>query len=293
MPFGGESAESYYDEGLTAAMKGDLKRATECFEKAISLDRNYTAAYHQLGKCHLRRGDTRRALEILQQVVLENPAQASGQVDPRTGRRIQGERPLYTGARIDLGYAFLSAGEAEQAVKHFQEVIAIDPMNGRAHLGLASAAFAAGEWRKAISEAQMALANGAPSFPAHFLLGRAAKLVRESALVEDALGQADALAEKQVELTPEQPEGHFFRGEIAFVQDQLPRALEHYRAAEDRAQQGRNYSAFGEPFSYLDVLVKQGLCLQRLGQRERAREMGERVGKLDPEHRLGRALREA
>ena len=63
--FGGDNAESYYDDGLTASMKGDLERAITCFEKAIHLDRSLAAAYHQIAKCYLRLGLGRRAVDDL------------------------------------------------------------------------------------------------------------------------------------------------------------------------------------------------------------------------------------
>ena len=68
MAFGGENAESYYDEGLTASMKGDMARAVQCFEKAVRLDNTFAAAYHQLGKCYLRLGQAQQAIDLLQQL---------------------------------------------------------------------------------------------------------------------------------------------------------------------------------------------------------------------------------
>ena len=72
MAFGGETAESFYDEGLTASMKGDIERAQQLFEKTIRLDRHFTAAYHQLAKCHLRKGEAERALQIARKIGRKN-----------------------------------------------------------------------------------------------------------------------------------------------------------------------------------------------------------------------------
>ena len=70
MAFGGESAESYYDEGLTASMKGDMAHAIGYFRKAIQLDRGFLAAQHQLGRALTRIGRNEDAVGLLREVVL-------------------------------------------------------------------------------------------------------------------------------------------------------------------------------------------------------------------------------
>ena len=37
MVFGGETADSYYDEGVTASMKGDVAQAVRHFKKALGM----------------------------------------------------------------------------------------------------------------------------------------------------------------------------------------------------------------------------------------------------------------
>jgi len=91
-------------------------------------------------------------------------------------------------------------------------------------------------------------------------------------------------------MSPESPEGHYLRGEVCFAQSRFGSALAHYRAAQDRAEPKRHYAAFGESFTQLDVLVKRGLCHQRLGDAEAAAEIGRQVLAADPEHALGAAL---
>ena len=95
MAFGGDNAESYYDDGVTASMKGDLKRAAKCFEQAIKKDASFIVAYHQLGKCYLRMGATPQAVSLLQRVVNHMPSKA----------------PF----RLDLGQAYLAAGDLPHA----------------------------------------------------------------------------------------------------------------------------------------------------------------------------------
>ena len=107
------------------------------------------------------------------------------------------------------------------------------------------------------------------------------------------LQKADKLLEKYIETNADTPEGHFLRGEVAFVGESFQTAAGHYTDAEDVAEPGSTYLAYGESFSLEDILAKQGLCLQRLGRAERARKLGERIGELNPRHRLGKSLREA
>ncbi len=273
MAFGGEDAESYYDEGVTAAMTGDVDRAVRGFEKAIRLDNSMSAAYHQLGRCYLRIGKADLAVAMLTQVLAKRPEQLL--------------------PRLDLGYALLSAGRLDEARRQFQQVLLLEAGSARARLGLAQANFQSGAWAAAMNEARAAIASGGVNtFPGLYLLGRAAKLSGDYEAASGALKKADALLEATIEKTGgDKPESHYLRGEVAFVQDNFAAALDHYRTAQGHARHGKSYTAYGESFALADVLAKQGLCLQRMGQADRARELGLRVGDLDPGHKIGKALR--
>ena len=271
MTFGGDNAESYYDEGLTASMKGDVTRAVQYFQKAIQLDRSFISAYHQLGRCFARLGDAPQAADILGKVV--------------------GLKPNQIPPRLDLGAVHLSLGQTQRAREQYDQVIAVDPRNGRAHVGLAHVLFAEGQWPAAMAEAQIALNSGGSNFAALFILGRAAKLAGNTELSQRSLQDAAALIDKGGDHNPNQPESYYLRGEVSFAQDQFSTALEHYAAAEQRTDSQKAYTAYGENFSMIDILAKQALCLQRLSKSERARELGERILQLDPNHKLGQALR--
>lgn len=275
MAFGGENAESYYDDGLTASKKGDLIKAIDCFEHAIRLDNAYAVAYHQLGKCYLRLGQAQRAVDILTQVIRK--------------------RPNLGPARLDLGYALLAAGNTRSAFKEFEQLYALDPSNARALLGLAQCAFNEGDWQSALGQARGALVTGGQNFAALYLAGRAAKLAGDDAMAKESLDAAERVLQKSIEIHPDQPESHFLRGEVCFARGELASALEHYRAAEDRTDAkalDKVYIAFGENFTQLDIWAKLGLCYQRLGKVERAAEMGKRILARDANHKLGKALAE-
>lgn len=271
--FGGNDAESFYDDGLTASMKGDLERAIQCFEKAIHLDQTLAAAYHQIAKCYLRLGLGNRAIDVLQQVVTK--------------------RPDHAAARLDLGHAMIKTGDTDSARQQFQQLIVLDPSNARARLGLAQAHFEDGNGPQAMQEAQTALNTGGNNFAALYLLGRAAKLTGDNTLANSTLERADKLIERTLESNPDGPEGLYLRGEVAFTRDQFSTALEYYRDARDKTDAenpARVFSAFGENFIRADIYAKIGLCYQRLGKMDRAKEIGEDILREHPNHTIAKAL---
>lgn len=270
MAFGGDNAESYYDDGVTASMKGDLKRAAKCFELAIKKDPSFIVAYHQLGKCYLRMGATERAVSLLQRVVNHMPDKA----------------PF----RIDLGQAYMAAGEYERAREQFEWLLASDASRARAHLGLAQVYFAMGRFDESVRHARQAIDLGGTNFAALFVLGKAGMVSEDPSMALEALDRADKLIEKSLELNPDQVEGYYLRGEVAYARKQYSTALEHYRAADDRARKDAYYSAFGENFRMVDILAKMGLCYRQLDRVDRARELGAEILAIDSEHKIGKAL---
>ena len=270
MAFGGETADSYYDEGLTASIHGDLAAAASHFEKAIHLDNSMGPAYHQLGKCYTRMGRSKAAVHLLQEVVKK--------------------RPKMVGALVDLGHAYLGSGNLIYARESFGQVLAMNPGNAKATLGLAQADFDEGNWTAAMRHAQRVLNESDSGFAVLYMVGRAAKLAGEAQLSAKMLIQADKKLEQYLEVNSDKPEGHFLRGDLAFFRENFAAALDHYRESERNAQSDRSYAAFGVSFSLMDVLAKQGLCLQRLGQFESARAVGNRILGIEPEHMLGNAL---
>lgn len=272
--FGGESPESYYDEGLTASVKGDVRRAAQCFERVIQTSRDAAMtnnAQHQLAKCYLRVGRNKKAAELLDAVVKRNPQLRA--------------------ARLEYGQALLNLNLPDRAREEFSAVLAADSTNARALLGLATVSFQTGDWHAATELCKRSLDVGRANFSAVFLLGRAARLAGDYSTSDQALIQADNVLEKSTELSPDAVEGHYFRGEVQFVREDFPKALENYRAAEDRSESGEIYSAFGETFTRVDILAKQALCYQRMDRKERAREVADAILKLEPDHKLAHAIK--
>lgn len=270
MVFGGETADSYYDEGVTASMRGDTALAIQHFEKALQLDPYHVASYHQLGRCKVRLGALQEAVECFYRVIKARP----GPIPPR----------------LDLGFALLEGGNPKRAAEVFDEVAAMKPDNARAMQGLGACAFAEGDWQRAFALATQAVNLGGTGFPALYLQARAARLAGHPDVAATAFDQADALLEKLIEGNPDQPEAYYLRGELYFARVNFAAALDAYQAAENRMADATHYYAFGEHFELLDLLEKRGMCLLRLDRLADAREIGLEIQRTRPKSRIATLL---
>lgn len=260
--FGGDNADSYFDEGVTAAMRGDLTRAIEFFEKTIRADNSYSAAYHQLGRVYHRMGNFQKAATFIAQVVNAKPQQ----IPPR----------------VDLGYALLGMGQPGKANELFAKVVSDKPGNARALLGMALAAFQQKNLEAAALIIRDATEAVGATFGAFYLLARIGRESGREEWVVEGRNRADKLIEKLIEGSPDQPEGYYLRGLVADVMGDLAKAEEDYQNAVERAEPGRHYAAYEEHFSLADMLGRLA-AVQQQRDAEAARATWERLRALDPQ----------
>ncbi len=273
MVFGGETADSYYDEGVTASMKGDVAAAIRHFEKALQLDPYHVASCHQLGRCHQRLGKLQQAVECFYRAIKARP------------------NPLPP--RLDLGFALLEGGNGTKAADIFQGVLNAKPDNARAMLGLGCCAFERGEWDLAFTLATQAVTNGGANFAALFLQARAAQLVGLFEVALTAFDESDRLMERSIESTPDQPEAYYLRGELYFARENFAAALDAFQAAHDRMDPAAHYYSYGQHFEHPDVLERIGMSLLRLGRHEDARKSAALILAMRPKSRIGAMLASA
>ncbi len=271
MPFGGENAESYYDEGLTAAMKGDMDGALEYFSKALQMDPSLTAAAYQIGRCQLRLGQAQQAVQTLIGVLTRTPRMVA--------------------ARTELGYAHLLMNHIEGARKLFGEALDEKPDQAAAILGLGYCAFQQSQWDTAMALADRVIGgSGAERFEALYLSARAAHLLKQREPASNRLQAADELLNQIIETSPNQPEGFYLRGQIHFLLGDYVKSLDNFRSAETRALPNRHYCAYHEHFELLDVLAGQGWCMKQMGNEAGAKEIGRRILEIRPNSKRGRRL---
>ncbi len=271
MPFGGENAESYYDEGLTAAMKGDTETALGHFSKALQMDPFLNAAAYQLGRCQLRLGQAHKAAQTLVNLL--------------------DRAPHMTAARTELAYAHLMVNHVDGARKLFGEVLDEKPDQPLAVLGLAYCAYQQSQWDTAMALAdRLTGGSGAEPFEALYLSARAAHMLKLRDLEAGRLQAADELLNRIIETSPNQPEGFYLRGQIHFLMGDYVKALDNYRTAETRTLPNRHYCAYHEHFELLDVLSGQGWCMRQMGNEAGAKEIGLRILRIKPNSNRGRRL---
>lgn len=260
--FGGDNADSYFDEGVTASMRGDLSRAIEYFEKCIRKDNSYSSAYHQLGKVYHRLGNFQKAATFLSQVVSAKPAL----IPPR----------------VDLGYTQLSLGNTEKARDLFSKVCAEKPGNARAMLGMAHCAYQAGDKLAAIGIAQDTLNVGGANFGTFYLLARAGSEAGRDDVLIEAVNRGDALLAKSIEGAPDQPESYYLRGLLQELCGDLAKAEEYFAQAVERAQPEKNYAAYEEHFGLVDMLGHLALIQFKRQADGNAHATLERLRAIDP-----------
>jgi len=264
--FGGDNADSYFDEGVTAGMKGDLPRAIEYFEKCIRLDSSNSGAYHQLGKVYARMGKFPKAIAFLSQVAAA--------------------KPNLLPARIDLAFAHLNAGNLAQARDLFVQAAAEKPDNARARLGMVHCAYAEKQYEAAVIMAQDMLLTGAANFGVLYLLARAAKAAGRVELLPEAFERADKLLQKSLESNEDHAVGYYLRGLLNLLRGDLEKAEENFALAAEKADPAQHYSAYEEHFTLADMLAQLAQTREARGRMSDAKAAWDRLRALDPESPL-------
>ncbi|MBI1321274.1 MAG: tetratricopeptide repeat protein [Candidatus Hydrogenedens sp.] len=244
--FGGDNADSYFDEGVTAAMKGDLNRSIEFFEKCIRLDSSNSGAYHQLGKVYTRLGRFPKAIAFLSQVA--------------------SAKPKLLAARIDLAYAHLGEGNLKQAQDLFVTAATEKPDNVRARLGMAYCAYQEQQYDAALLMAQDIADTSGANFGVLYLLARSAKAAGRPDLLPEAIGRADALIEKSLQSSEDHAAGYYFRGLLYTLKKDLEKAEENFALAVEKADPSQHYSAYEEHFALPDMLAQLARTREARGQ---------------------------
>jgi tetratricopeptide (TPR) repeat protein len=174
--------------GVDAHKQGQFDVAIKEFRKATEIDPNFAAAFLDLGEVCLETRDYPAATAALKHALELNP-----ELDA---------------AHLQLGYALLAQGYAEEAIPHLDRVHALEA------LGIAQ--IETGRFDAAVANLNAALAQRPGDPDLLYYLGRASGLLSKRAI--------DTL----VTVYPDSARAHQAMGENYFVLRQMPQAEKEY-----------------------------------------------------------------
>lgn len=254
MLFGGETAQSYYEEGLTSAMKGNLDQAILYFRRAYQMNAGLYQAQYQVGRCLMRLGKAEEALPCLHFAVRALPELSA--------------------PRVDLAFALLQLGRTDLARETFAALLQENPDESRAVLGLAYCAFHRAQWETAVNLVQRSIEMGRVQFDTHFLLARAADKVGMVDISTAHYQKAVELINASIEANPEHVTGYYLRGRVYHGLGQYSAALEDMDLALKYALPDRHYAAYNEIFSRDDIRACKEAVLKEMKARDDLRRTG-------------------
>ncbi len=130
--------EEYNKLGDLAAEQEKFHLAEQCYRKVAELDPNNTSVYDDIGKCLLRTEQYADAINAFHTAL--------------SGKLIEPDVYVY------LAYAYLAAGQLNEAEEYYQKALRATPKNAQVFLGLGSIAQSRGKTRQAMKYYQDAIA---------------------------------------------------------------------------------------------------------------------------------------
>jgi len=263
----GEAAS--FDEGLTAQMRGAFDSAIAIFKRVAEEHPTSAAAYHQMGRCHMKLGAFDEAIKCLGTAV-------------RLG-------PDRTAARLDMGMLYLVAGDIQKAKAQFLRALSRSDSNVKAMAGLGIVHYHEGDFGKAISQFQDACELNPSSFACHFYLAKVHKALKNPAGVREEALKSAAICQGLIRMRSERPEGYFFLAETFVLQQETRAALQNYLIAKDFSPDGaRHFFAFGLHYALAENYLGIARCYEDLGESEYARYFGQLTLKLNSDNEEAR-----
>jgi len=147
-----QNPELFNNLGLALRNLGRIPDSIRHYEQAVALKPDYVQALNNLGSSYLENGRPEKATDLLERALKCDPR--NPQTHYNLGNALRNERPGeaiphyvaalrlkpdYMDAMINLGLAYIEAGDVPQAVAWYQNSLRVDPRNVRImnNLGIA------------------------------------------------------------------------------------------------------------------------------------------------------------
>lgn len=113
------NAMAYYQLGTAFVGQKDFEQAKSAYQKALSIDQNFSLARTGLALCYGKLGLDNEAVEESRRLIA---------IDP--------DHPAKKQVLFNIANTLASLGKYQEAIEAYQEVLAIDPMNATAYIGI-------------------------------------------------------------------------------------------------------------------------------------------------------------
>ncbi|MGO9245407.1 MAG: tetratricopeptide repeat protein [Verrucomicrobiia bacterium] len=197
-------AEADNNLGLALKYQGQVKEATECFDRALRLNPDYADAHYALGIALARMGKIEEAIAHYEQAL-----------------RI---KPDLAGAHSNLGIALAQTGKIEEAIAHFEQALRLKPDDAEVHSNLGIALARTGKIEEAITHFEQAVRIKPDLAGAHNNLGTA---LAQTGRIEEAI----AHYEQALRIAPDDAGVHYNLGNALAQVDRVPEAIGQYQQA--------------------------------------------------------------
>lgn len=232
------AAQTLYREGVAAQKRGDLRAATDCFQRALNEDPAHLNALQMLGIINAQRGRHAEAEALFARALAVQPDDPSSHNNranvlcalkryeeaAQHFERAIALNPVYPDAHANLGKALIDQGRVEAALPCFERAIELKPDFIEAHFQRGLALASLGRDREAVEAFDRTLNIRPGHADAHLNRGN---LLRKAGKIEQAL----ISFERAIAANPEYAEAYCNRGNTLHVMKSLPDAL----ASLDRA----------------------------------------------------------
>jgi len=220
---------------------GQLEAAARFYETVLTRDRENAEALHLLGVLSYQRGDSGRAVELIEQAVGVQPNNPTFHANLAEAYRTLGQleravaccraalklSPAYPEALGTLGAALQELGQPMEAAEHLRHALRLQPAFAEAHNNLGLALRDLGQFDEALLHFRHAV-ELAPTFaPARSNLGQ---FLLDRGQADDALLHC----QEAVRLRPDLAPAHHNLGNALRSLNRLPEAKAAYREALGR-----------------------------------------------------------
>ena len=251
-----------YDAGLTAHIRGDFERAISIFERVVEESPTSAAAYHQMGRCHMKTGAFDTAVTCLETAVKLGPDRVA--------------------ARLDLGSLYLALDDVLGAKAQFLRALSRGASNVKAMTYLGMVYYLERDFGKAIVQFRDACELNPTNFACHFYLAKVHRELKNPAGAEEEALKSAAICQDMFRMRSEQPEGYYFLAETYVLREETRAALQNYLIALDFSpDDAMHFFAFGLHYTRVDNHLAIARSYEKLGEREYARYFGKMTLKLD------------